>query len=554
MSDRTGFEEEFYRALEKHKRAGVPEMSLFFKRADESDPGEHLKRVLAFKTKIVESKMLLFSEFDYDAQWRDMVHDLLLSHVFKLLHAKPASSQEAQSVSGAQSQVQRGADADESSSISPESQKAFISLSDVLDTASKSLHSRRLLRYAQTDALDPAATARLLLFAATNYDLNTNHIQFGSHETNSAYLHREALVITGQERLFLVRTLLLDTSMTKPGWYWMSSRKPDLWLPYLAIYDSDESLREAVVALATKTHIPLEKARKKEGKAIVSILADQSETVRLAGLNYLAAHGGLRDLKIVAPLLAHNSTEVRSQAERTARLIRLRANPDSETVKSIHQSDTFDDAILESLSKLMATISDGTLRAALAHPTANLRTLAAKELLCRAAITKDMGHQLCRDDAKAVRQCGLMALVRHGVPIEPADVRKQLAGGLSLLEPDGADAEAVIAAAFERLDIDELWRRVRSFDQDSPIALAALGRRYFKDTIETVREELHDEFKNAARAAKNSQPPVTTMEGLWRRELVGFGIIDPIENVREKLVTTAIEMLAGRPENRDRPV
>lgn len=222
-----------------------------------------------------------------------------------------------------------------------------------------------------------------------------------------------------------------------------------------------------------------QRPRKDDGKAIVSILADQSEIVRLAGLDYLATHGGLPDLKIVAPLLGDDSTKVRSQAEHTTRLIRLRANPNSETLKSIRQSDTFDNVILGALSKLMATISDATLRAALLHSSADLRTLAAKELLRREAVTKELGEQLRLDDAKTVRQYGLIALIKHGVPISAANVREELASGYSLLE-EGAAAEAVIAAAFERFGVDELWTRVSSFDKDSPIALATLGRRYFQ--------------------------------------------------------------------------
>ena len=59
----SGFEEEFHLSRELHQANGYPHRALFFKDVDPSklsDPGPELSKVLAFKTKIMEEKEILF--------------------------------------------------------------------------------------------------------------------------------------------------------------------------------------------------------------------------------------------------------------------------------------------------------------------------------------------------------------------------------------------------------------------------------------------------------------------------------------------------------------
>jgi tetratricopeptide (TPR) repeat protein len=60
-------EEEFFRALERWKKTEKPEIFVFFKRVDagfEADPGPQLKKVLAFRKELEESKIVLYRLFD----------------------------------------------------------------------------------------------------------------------------------------------------------------------------------------------------------------------------------------------------------------------------------------------------------------------------------------------------------------------------------------------------------------------------------------------------------------------------------------------------------
>ncbi len=59
-------EEEFHRALDRWKNTGAPEIFVFFKRVDAAsmgDPGEQLKKVLAFRKSLEESRKVVYHFF-----------------------------------------------------------------------------------------------------------------------------------------------------------------------------------------------------------------------------------------------------------------------------------------------------------------------------------------------------------------------------------------------------------------------------------------------------------------------------------------------------------
>src|SRR5256885_473594 len=67
----SGFEEEFETSVRKRRSEGKPEISLLFKEVEAdrlNDPGDELKKVLAFKEKIIAEKEILFETFKDPAQ------------------------------------------------------------------------------------------------------------------------------------------------------------------------------------------------------------------------------------------------------------------------------------------------------------------------------------------------------------------------------------------------------------------------------------------------------------------------------------------------------
>jgi HEAT repeat protein len=362
------------------------------------------------------------------------------------------------------------------------------------------------------------------------------------------------------ERLFLLRTILLDASLTKPGWFWVSEWKLNLdtWLPWFASQDSEEDMRVQAIALATRIGFPLYKRKKKFEPPISVLLKDEHASVRLAALQHLAALGREADLPMIERLLRDDDKEVRTQAERTARLVRLRVDPERETKKGIEQRDPFDEGIADAVSRIAEKISNPTLVTALSHPSGALRAIAAKELLRRGSIFPELARVMCGMEAKAVRECGFMAQVGHGQQIESSQVRSALRASYFSYSSDEpwwnkANADAVISAYFDRLSAEELWKRVYSFSEDSHLALRVIGRRFFIESVARLRADLLDDFQNHADAVKTKESESTGLRVPSFFSLSLYG--DPnasIESERKHVRTAALEVLADHPDEDDR--
>ncbi len=368
---KTGFEEEFERALARNQNTGIPEMWLFIKEVDAartSDPGEQLRKVLEFRKKQEEGKQLLFKQFKDVTSWRELLRSLLLRRLLRTIANQPVIGKEEQAKGSAGTQEQ----VTDSEAIPKSPSKpgpAFSILADLVEEAAAKVRAKELLTFDRTGALPAASTARLLLFAATNYDWNWQHIELGAREINSMYVHREVAPLTSLERIFLLRTILLDTFSIKPGWYWIHKWKVPIqtWLPYFAISDSDESMRVTAVQLASRLAFPLNKGAK-AARPIIKILKDEKPAVRVAGLTFLGIHGVTRDEAAIRELLTDQDKEVRIAAERSLRLLHLRISPEPELKRSIRDRDNFDEDLVEAVKPVAKRIGNDS-RASCFHVT-----------------------------------------------------------------------------------------------------------------------------------------------------------------------------------------
>lgn len=89
---RTGFEEEFDRAMERFEETRTPEVWLFFKTVDSmaiANSDEQLKKVLEFRAQLIKSKRLLFHDFDTTIAWKDLISQFLQRTLLRLAKAEP---------------------------------------------------------------------------------------------------------------------------------------------------------------------------------------------------------------------------------------------------------------------------------------------------------------------------------------------------------------------------------------------------------------------------------------------------------------------------------
>lgn len=83
----SGFEEEYTLSLEKSENGGSPEIAIYLKDIDPellNDPGDDLKKVLAFKKNLTEEKKILFQDFSQPEGLQKLVRLKLQDYLLEL--------------------------------------------------------------------------------------------------------------------------------------------------------------------------------------------------------------------------------------------------------------------------------------------------------------------------------------------------------------------------------------------------------------------------------------------------------------------------------------
>ncbi len=552
---KTGFEEEFDLALERRDETGSPEMWMFFREVDpvrRNDPGEQLQKVLDFRSREIAQKRLLFREFGNVDDWRKKLFELFSRHLLKLALSRPPLEKEIQSTGISQREVAPKDDVTPPPHPEEAVDPSAKSLASVLHTATEKVRRGKLAVFGREDALDSAMTVRLLIFAASNYDWNSQHIHLGIHEINQAYLHKNTIELTSLERLFLIRTVLLDDTLLKPGWYWAHkwTLKNELWMAWFATMDSEEAMRRAIVDLATKAEIQIKKLLKKSN-TVELLLSDSGISVRKATLQHLGLLGDLTDLAFIEKLLKDEDKDLRSLAERTHLAIRMRSNLDSTVNEIIKLSVSIEEDTAQFILLKASELSDPTLEAALTCHSEALRAIASSELLKRKKVTLPMIALMCSDDVKAVKECGWLARVHNGDAIATSDVQSALKNYEAFYLSktpfwNKGDSNKVISAYFDRLGADQLWELAQILDENSRLAILAIGRRFFETNGEDLRKVMLDNFSGWLENAKRKYSASSYVQTL----LGGNNQENALRTVR----VAGLRVLAKRSEKRDRAI
>ena len=86
---KSGFEEEFERAVNRRRQSDFPEIWIYFKRVeDPSDPGEQLRQVLAFRKKLELRHELFFKEFNDTNEWAMICQTALVGYILDRIFAR----------------------------------------------------------------------------------------------------------------------------------------------------------------------------------------------------------------------------------------------------------------------------------------------------------------------------------------------------------------------------------------------------------------------------------------------------------------------------------
>ncbi|MBC2692754.1 DUF4062 domain-containing protein [Pseudomonas kielensis] len=495
----SGFEEEFHRAMARNAEHGRPEINLLLKDLDPSllaDPGDHLKKVVAFKEQVFAEKKLLAGTFadvrDFESKFRKCIQ----GYVISLASQDTASETEKDQAPSADTHT---TSASEPGPKAPLSVEGIRFLRDFMSAVEKANDEHPLA------AADVARVRLLSLVTAVH---GNDQQSLGSHDANLLFGKRKKFEFGRRELIELIDGGLVHLKHENvPLWYWIAAVdgfKSNI-LPITSVVGTTE---QRVGALKAMRLIAKKIAEEDElgRKQIVPLwFAKPSEiAVRIAALEYLSECGEPSDLPTINEEFALNETQTASAAANAVIRITLRDDRRAalEVLYSLQPSNVTQN-LLDALFSHESEFDDEILLRGLSHRNALVRSTVVKLLQKRRALSAIVAEPLLNDSDANVRYEALQALIASGrsYSTEQAKsvlVRKnQASGGLLAMHSD-AEGEAVFErytkGYFDSLTVAQLEEeeRLAIFDQN---AYFALVRRDFKSRGDDLRKVVANRFE-----------------------------------------------------------
>lgn len=552
----SGFEEEFKRSMTRNAKEGRPEINLLLKDLDTAslaDPGDHLKRVIAFKDQVFAEKKLLAGTFadvrDFEGKFRKCIQ----GYVIALAKKDKASETEKDQAPLAETQTTT---ATEPGPTTPLSVAGARFLRNFLTLAEKAIDEHPL-------AADDVARFRLLsIIAAVN---GNDQQSLGPHDANLLFKARTKFDFGRRELNGLLEDGLAHFKQENvPLWHWVSAVdgfKKNI-LPIFSVVGTTERRVGALKAMRLIVEPIIEEEHFGRKDIVPLWFAKAAETVlRVAALEYLSACGQLLDLPYISEEFARNDTQTTSAAANA--IIRITLRDDRRAaLDALYtlQPSTVKQDLLDALFSHEAAFDDEVLLRGLSHRNVLVRTTVVKLLQQRRALVPSVAEPLLNDSDAEVRYEALQALVASGrsYPVDQAKavlVRKNPApAGLLLFAMRQADTEgeAVLERYteqfFANLTVAQLEEEGRSeiFDQN---AYFALIRRDFKLRGDDLRMAVANQF-------------VDRFESLLERMANRFGVQTDLlqktrslgQHLRGRFTREGLDIISGRLGATDLPL
>jgi hypothetical protein len=418
----SGFEEEFEQSIDRRRRQGRPEISLFFKEiADEflRDPGEQLQKVIAFKDRLIRGKLLLFEEFvpeAFDTKFRRCIS----AYVTKLFQQERDRGAEAGQAPKSDGSSRASDETNEAASATPFSIEGATFLREFIAQKGD-----------RADSAPAVDIARFRLLSTLISYQGNDEPSLGVHDANLLFAARGNTRF-GERELRGLLAIGLDhyVSNNVPLWHWLliaEGYKHHL----LALHSLlSTSTRRRVGALSAMRLIsePLTSTEPERQEYLDSWFAqDASHELRAAALAFLAECGTSTDL----PVIQNEAIKADHSTLTAAVDAILRINLRDSRRKAISvlyemQPTSISHSVLAAIFDNGAALDVEVLKEGLAHRSPEVRRVVAALLFERDAMPPDIAEPLLNDGSAAVRYTALRALVASGRVFSDDDAKAVL--------------------------------------------------------------------------------------------------------------------------------
>lgn len=497
----SGFEEEFERSLARAEKEGRPAISLLLKQLTDSeliDPGEHLKKVIAFRERVFSERKLLAKAFADLSDFQRKFRKCVVGFVKRQSEAEAEAASEKDQAPLAETQTAQAAEPGPTTPLSVEGARF---LRQFVSAAERATDEQPL-------AADEVARLRLLSIIAAGH--GNDQQSLGSHDANLLFRARTKFDF-GRREL----NGLLDSGLDHfrhenvPLWHWLAAVNgfKQGTLSICSVIGPIERRVGALKAMRLIAEPIVEEERFGRKEIIQTWFSKGAESaVRVAALEYLGEFGQPSDLPYINEEFQKNETQTAGEAASAVIRITLR-NDRRAALEALYtlQPTTVKADLLDDLFSRDAELEDEILLRALNHRNTSVRLTVVKLLRKRGALVASVAESLLNDGDAEVRYEAMQALIAGGrtYSIEQARavlVRKTPNGtglGLFALNQTDTAGEAVLERYteefFDSLTVTQLEEADRAAILNQKAYFAWI-RRDFKSRGDDLRTAVVNEF------------------------------------------------------------
>lgn len=520
----SGFEEEFETTVLRRLKDGRPEISLMLKKIDMEflrDPGDDLKKVVAFKTKLIADKKILFEDFLNIQEFEKRFRRCISSYVLKLRNreAEEVSVQnQAPKLVGERPQAAEENRIDPETPLSTEGVKflrAFIS---------------KTARDADENLIAAVDVARFRLLANIVGNNGNDVNALGVHDANLLFADGVHFKFGQRELTGLLNSGFEHyTHENAPLWRWFKEIDgfTSSILAKFSVIGSSAEMKAGALAAMRLISEPLPSDQQESRKLFLDswFAKDMASTVKVAALAYLGDCGITADLQAINQELDRSDYQTTSAAADAIIRINFRDSREK-AVRSLFelQPTSISRKILTKLFDNNAALSTETLLNGVGHRNSDVRRIIVEILCNRSALPQETAEQLLNDDDAKVRYEALKSLINNGRSYSNAEaekiiVKKSQPSGLGLMSigiPDSGDTQWAhfklqrLCSLNDR-ELEAAMIEDSIFDRDPQFILA---ERQFKHRGEDLRRCIDNQYKEVFSQTLNKKIAQGVLSGL----------------------------------------
>ncbi|MDN7137587.1 hypothetical protein J6J34_05095 [Pseudidiomarina sp. 1ASP75-14] len=539
----SGFEEEYSRSIKKYEHEKTPEMAMYFKEVDPellNDPGDDLKKVIAFKKRMIEERKIFFQSFNQPEDLQQLVRLKIQDYLFQLKERENEDEEDERSQTKQASVKKTINEVNTGKGLFGIEGHEF--LKEVLSSSDNQ------------SELSSFDVARVRLLANTLTSSGNDEPRIGVHDANILFRNRGAATLGHKEISRLFDAGLRNIQHENiPIWHWYDlyiSEVDENGLQLKSFLDEEIAIGALEAMKLIGAPLPSDGKLLNRKLFLTNWFAKKnSDDTKVAALKYLKQNGKQEDLIAIQEELDRSKSRTTRVALEAKVAIQLRYNKES-ALKTIftHPFDSLDSDLLKEALQQSNLVDTELLKLGLSHKSKEIRLESLQRLVDRNSLTKDELKRLYDDKKAQVRKKAIELAIGEGEKLSKEEIKRILVkttgrtAGLSSLLGDSmrtdeegeACYEEVLRDQYLRMTEKELSQEVTEIQIYDGTPYVTLCERFFKKYADELRNKVDDQFsqdfekhiKNleAIGFGKNRIDKTRGLEGFVRRQLTRKGL------------------------------